>query len=226
LQQAMNQGNLQLIQDLTDQLAELDVTIQENTKAYFDARIADVNRVAGQGNTVIDYQKQILELQGAISGVTDLAGELALEKQRTGVLDAQRESLMSLLQEAQAAGNDQGVIDLTNQLYENQIALLQNTQAINELNGTATKPQQFSSTAWQWFRNAIFNGANGLLPQYSLSNMSTLPMSSSITPAANANGTTIDNSKTVNLEINQAGEVVDPMVVGNTVAFAVSTPST
>lgn len=49
------------------------------------------------------------------------------------------------------------VIDMTGQL-------VQNTTQLKTLNSPAA--QSWSSTAWQWFRNAIFNGAGGLLPQY------------------------------------------------------------
>ena len=51
-------------------------------------------------------------------------------------------------------------------MSENTIALLDNTQTINQLLGLTNQPQTFSSSSWEWFREAIFNGMGDVLPQY------------------------------------------------------------
>jgi hypothetical protein len=160
--------NVGLIQDLTDQLAELDVTIAENTQAQFQARVEDVNRIANYGLGINDLNKRIAELTGQITGNTDSAKLLALAQERTQILETQRASLEQLLLDAMKAGDQAAINDLTTQLLENQVAVLENTVAINELNGTVNGMQTFSTTAWQMFQNAIFNGNSGLLPQYEM----------------------------------------------------------
>jgi phage-related protein len=50
-------------------------------------------------------------------------------------------------------------------IIDNEAALQQNTQELQTLQ-QQNKIQEFTSTAWSWFRSAIFNGMGGLLPQY------------------------------------------------------------
>lgn len=54
---------------------------------------------------------------------------------------------------------------LTESLLQNATSTVDNTNAIRALNGSMTG-QTWSSTAWAWFRNAIFTGEGKLLPQY------------------------------------------------------------
>jgi hypothetical protein len=161
LQEAAGLGNVALIQELTDQLAELHVAIAENTQAYFSARFEDVNARTNFATQVNDLNKQIIELQGGISGALDNGALLALAQQRTAILENQRAELQALLNEARATGNQQNVNTPTVALLENQVALLQNTQAINELNGNMTEPQSFTSTACQLNRQPIINRNKG-----------------------------------------------------------------
>lgn len=58
-------------------------------------------------------------------------------------------------------------------IIDNEGALQQNTQQLKELKGELTAPQGFTSTAWQLYRRAIFNGMGGLLPQYQIPQMDT-----------------------------------------------------
>lgn len=50
-------------------------------------------------------------------------------------------------------------------IIDNEAALQTNTQQLQELN-RQNNIQQFTSSAWQWFRQAIFTGMGGLLPDY------------------------------------------------------------
>jgi hypothetical protein len=55
---------------------------------------------------------------------------------------------------------------LIQQLIDNQGAIADNTKAIDELTNASTELQGYSTTAWQMYRTAIFNGLGGLLPAY------------------------------------------------------------
>ncbi len=60
-------------------------------------------------------------------------------------------------------------IDVIKQaLLDNELALLQNTEQLKNLTSELGVPQGFQTSAWQMFRQAIFNGAGGLLPQYKI----------------------------------------------------------
>ena len=120
---------------------------------------------------VNDLNKQITELQGTASGQLDQARIANLLMERDQILRTQGNELQALLLEAQAAGNQQAVNDLTVAMLENQVAILQNTQALDEANGLMKDPQSFTSTAWTWFREAIFSGMGQVLPQYDPNNL-------------------------------------------------------
>ena len=227
-------GNMGLVEELTDALAELHVAVIENTSAYFDARFADVNARAGFSNQVNDLNKQILELEGAISGSVNNAALLSLAQQRTATLQNQRAELQALLNEARSVGNEQDVNDLTVAMLENQVAILQNTQAINELNGTVTDPQTFSSSAWQLFRNAIFNGNTGLLPQYAVPSAATSGQiaakgASTLMPSSVGGGSSTSDSvqyNDIDVNLSHPVEDVSGIEIGNRVAWSIKTDTT
>jgi hypothetical protein len=52
-----------------------------------------------------------------------------------------------------------------NALIANEQAIIDNTKQMEDLTNPS-KTQSWSTTSWQLFRNAIFNGAGGLLPQF------------------------------------------------------------
>lgn len=241
LQRVMSESpmNVQLIQSLTDQLAELDTTIQENTKAWFNTRVQDVNDRFGRANTTLDLRKQIIELTGALPGNTvDTAAELEIERQRTVALQAQAAGLQELLNEAIANQDDQAINDLSDQLLQNQIATLQNTQAINDLTGATTQPQGFQSSSWEWFRQAIFSGMGDVLPQYIVPGAATggivtksgLAMVHSGEPIVPAHIADAEwgggGGDTFNFEINEAGGPIDLTELASTVAWAKKTAQT
>lgn len=166
LQSAQAQGNMQMVQDLTDALADLDVTIQENIKAAFQARVDDVNSEASFALGINSLNQQIVDLTGQISNNTDQAAILGILQERQNILLIQRQGLEALLEEARRNNDQQAVRDLTTAVLENQVATLQNTQAINTATGATTDPQTFSSSAWTLFREAIFDGMGRVLTRY------------------------------------------------------------
>ena len=166
---ALREHNNDLVNSLNDQLAELTVQIAENNKAQFDAKNEAVNARANLAITQSDLRTQIAQLTGQISGNTDQAALLAeatikataLQEQRTG-LQAQ----LYRLTHATGIKNQAAIDDLTTQLLQNELAILQNTQATDELTGNLSKDQGFTSTAFEVFSQAIFTGSGGLLPMY------------------------------------------------------------
>lgn len=224
--------NVGLIEDLTDQLAELDVTIAENTKAAFDAKVTAVNETANFSLNTIDLNRRITELRGSINGNTDKNELLRLANERGAVLQRQRLAQQALLDEAIAAGNQQGMNDLSTQLLENEVATLENTQSINELNGTIKEPQQFSTTAWTMFRQAIFDGMGGLLPEYHIPQMHTggLVTKAGIFELTPGERVSADGSGNTNVDLDihvtKPIEEADPLHIGKRVMREFQTANT
>lgn len=231
--------NMQLIQDLTDQLAELDVTIAENTQAAFQARVQDVNAQASFGLNVLSLQQRIAELTGTMTNTDSAEQVRALLQQRNILLERQRLGLEQLLAEAQASGDQKAIEDLTTQLLENQIAVLENTQAINQIVNADTT-QDFSSSAWQQFRTAIFDGLGNLLPHYAMAVPSAatgakimqggiirVHEGEEVVPAEIVRGTTMSGATTkqeINTEVHLSNptEVADPVYIGNAIGFRIA----
>jgi phage-related protein len=119
-------------------------------------------------------------------------------------------------------------------LIDSQNAIESNTSQINELNGNLGKAQSFSSTAWQWYRMAVFTGAGGLLPQYQIPSMQTggFVRKSGIfnleagefvvNPARGQSPGGITNHITV----HESGPETDYTYLANRIAFASRVPST
>ena len=172
--QARLDGNTGALETLTDQIAELGVQIEENSAALFQARVEDANRRTGVITSAANARIRIAELQREL-GILTPEGAAAVSREQLGVsrtaLEAQRAAYQQLLQEAQAAGNQEQIENLTQALLDNEIALLENSQQLQQINGTLNQPQSFTSTAWQMFRTAIFNGSGGLLPQFQVPGM-------------------------------------------------------
>ena len=219
--QAEANRNVGLVEELNDQLAELEVAIMENTKAYFDARVEDVNSRASFALNVNDLNKQITELQGTASGQLDQAKIANLLMERDQILRTQGNELQALLLEAQAAGNQQAVNDLTVAMLENQVAILQNTQALDEANGLMKDPQSFTSTAWTWFREAIFSGMGQVLPQYDPSGaMSGVNTGAVLYPSVSSSSSVTGDT---NIILNESGRPPDLTEISSVVTFASKT---
>ena len=224
LRGAQAQRNMALVQELTDALAELEVSIRENTKAAFDARVEDVNNRASFALNINDLNRQITDLEGTIGGQIDQARITALLQERGNILADQRLQLERLLAEAQAAGNQQAVNDLTVALLENRVAILQNTQATNEATGALTQPQTFTSSAWTRFREAIFNGMGQVLPQYNPQNMmGEINTGAVIYPSSGTGGGISRVSGDTNINLYEAGRPVDLEEVSAAITFASKT---
>jgi hypothetical protein len=165
-------------------------------------RQARIDAIANRGNFltgVFGNLNNLLTALGSITGSLDLGRQGGLLQQIIGTLTQTGGGLRQQLFEAfgvDARGmgptqlvdflkalNYDGIEanfseaqktqfeNLINAIIENATAIESNTDQLNQLNTPTT--QQWSSTAWRWFRNAIFTGSGGLLPQYQIPSMDT-----------------------------------------------------
>jgi hypothetical protein len=250
----------QQIQDLTDQIAELDVQLGENAQAISDntvaARQASIDAITNRGGFlggVFGGLSGIVKALGALAGSEDtkqiasIASAAGIVLAQTGAglreqllqgfgidlrgLDPQAlvnalrslnfdgvEANLSVAQRQQFEALIQAVID-------NAGAVVDNTQQLADLNSTTA--QSFSTTAWQLFRQAIFNGSGGLLPQYSLPNMSLQSALTSSTPSASPGATGgstslsrpgVVGSETIEVHLTNPTETTDPQWIGEVLA--------
>jgi hypothetical protein len=228
-QVAAQGNNNELVEELNDKIEELNVTIAENSAAAFAARVEDVNSRSGFDLTMNDLNKQVTELKGSIDGNIDQTKLLKLANDRQAILAQKGQDLLALQNET--APGSQQYNELAQALLENEVAMLQNTQAINELNGVMKEPQTFTSSAWSQFREAIFTGMGQVLPQYEFQSMQqgghvirgglfNLHPGERVL-SSSTNSTRGDT--TFNFEINEAGGPVDLTALSSTVAFAAKT---
>lgn len=140
--------------------------------------------------------------------------------------------LTQLAQTAFASGQfddaqQEAIRNLIAAILRDESATIDNTTAIQNLNGTVA--QSFQSTSWQLFRQAIFNGSGGLLPQYQIPAMATggmitadgmayLHSGEKIVPAGVDRRSPYDGGDT-NLYITSPTEVLDPGYVSTVLAF-------
>ncbi len=220
LGQAQAAGNVGLVQDLTDKINELTVSIVEQTKAERDARFAASNEAFDFTTSMNDLQTQLVTATDAATGQTSSAELLRLAQEKLALYSARQLELQQQLQEAMLAGDVKATQDLQKALLENQIAVQNNTRAVNEITNAGTAPASYSSTAWQWFRTAFLTGTGGVMPQYTPPVMADV---GSIGPAGSSSTTTNGNTYNTHVEVNEAGGPVDVTQIANSVVFAQAT---
>ena len=133
--------------------------------------------------------------------------------------------------------NSQEIIALRTRLVELGIAIQENTEAL-----TGTTTQNFSSTAWQLFRRAIFGGENQILPGFSQSvnnaTVSTQVVASAavgamvmsdgllyahkgekIVPAAVSRNLGDMSTQNISVTVNEAQQSADPTYLAKRLAF-------
>ena len=180
------------IAELDAQLAENAADVRSNTNRRRRARIGAITSRGSFLGGVYGGLGGIFDALGALTGTTDMAGKSSLlgksgdtlRQSGTGYanqlfsnygIDIRGLAPADIAQvlgginyDAAESGmnpEEKATFEgLINSIIENTGAQISNTQQIKQLNSPNT--QTWSSTAWQWFRNAIFDGAGGLLPQY------------------------------------------------------------
>jgi hypothetical protein len=257
LAQAQQQGNQGAVEDLTDQIAELDVSIAENTAAIksntVQARQAAIDAISNRGTFlggVFGGLQNILTTLGQLSGTTDTNGIRSLLQQQgttltqtgsglaqqllegygvdvRGLSPAQLVTVLSGLnydqiESGMSEEQRQQFEGLINAIIENTGAQVSNTQQLEQLNNPNT--QTFTSTAWTWFRNAIFNGSGGLLSQYQNPSIGIAPgMTNALvtTPSpaslavANRNASASSGDFNVGINVTEQVEDADPEVIAS-----------
>jgi hypothetical protein len=244
------------IEELNVQLFENAAAIRSNTVAARQAKIDAITNRGGFLGGVNSGLQNILQTIGATTGVLDIkriqdltkqAGEDLIQTGRDlrqqlgetfgvnllglsgqGLSDVlssmnfdQVEASFSLEQRAQFEG-------LINAIVENAGAVEQNTQSLKDL--SSVQQQTFSSSAWQLFRRAIFNGMGGLLPEFRaplmasggtiLSNGLIFGHSGeTIVPANVSRDSTWQGGDTNNIYITSPTEVADPGHLASVLSF-------
>lgn len=271
LSAAISQGNEGAIEELTKQIEELNIEVVNNIQAIRDNTDAQFDFAVGQsqeGNSFLLSLNQGAQAISsgliAISGIADDATQLAILNQRQTQLQKTSKddrgflgqllgqfginvgnlgtisgnNLVPYLENLYKQALDSGALDdaqittmknLITAIINSETALLDNTKAIKDLNGGIT--QTFTSTAWTTFRQAIFDGNGGLLPQYSIPSMDTggyVAKSGLFNLHAGEKvlrKDEVDNSHTIgefHTHITNPTEVVDPYTLGPKIAWAMA----
>ncbi len=114
-------------------------------------------------------------------------------------------------------------------IIQSETALLDNTKAIKDMSSSVM--QTFTSSAWTTFRQAIFDGNSGLLPQYSIPSMDTggyVAKSGLFNLHAGEKvlrKDEVDNSHTIgefHTHITSPTEVLDPYTLGPKIAWSLA----
>ena len=139
-------------------------------------------------------------------------------------------AIASLIEAVGGPGSPMGslIMSMIGGLGDNVLAQLENTQAIKDL--TKAQTQDWSSSAWQMFRNAIFTGAGELLPQYVVPSAQTgafvrrsglvnAHAGEVIAPPERIWGSKSGDKYDVAVNIETPMEVADPVDLGNRIGY-------
>lgn len=180
------------IQELDVEVQENTAAMVSNTVAARQAAIDNITQRGSFLGGVFGGLQNILQGLGGLSGTQDTSGILGLLGQSGTTLSQTGEGLRGQLSDGYGIDlrgmSPQQVVDklkgvnydsveqgmtteqktqfesLIQAIIDNTGAQVDNTQSIQSL--TNPTSQNFASTAWQMFRQAVFNGSGGLLPQY------------------------------------------------------------
>lgn len=144
---------------------DLQDSLDTNISAQADAQQQELQaRLGVTANE--DVQIGSSQLRGQLAG---LRGDTGGQRTELGVQAKLIADKIAQLTEQQAhygVGSPEWQ-QFQDAIVGNQIALEENTKAIEELSG-GTALQDFSSAPWRLFRQAVFNGLGGLMPQYNI----------------------------------------------------------
>lgn len=222
------------------------ITSRQQFQGGVQGTLAQIIEAVGQlaGNQVdVGRQIQVATDQGATLGQTRdaLRGDLL----RDWGIDLMGLSGLNLVDRVRGMNFDQltagmdekskGVFEsLINEILNNELALIGNTKTIQELSGQVAESQTFSTTAWQWFRQAIFNN-NEVLPQYRVpSNVADPAMvalsdsrsSSSLRSSAISKEVVREVHQDIDVNYNEVNESPSPEETATRVAWFAKTANT
>jgi hypothetical protein len=237
---------LQQIDQLNGQIAQNVQALEDNTAqviaqnaSYIEARsqfstgvfsgLANIITTIGQTTGFTDvkslasvYGASNQSLQGTQSQLTGQLSQLS-GINLSGLSGASlAAAIMGINMPGVEAGHDTTWVNtfetLINSIVSNDQAITQNTQQLATLNGQLLQPQSFNTSAFSNFRQSIFTGMGGLLPQYS----NLLPSGSQpITPTFQSGtpGTTGPAVIIENLNLTNPVGAVDTQLLGEQLAF-------
>jgi len=207
----------------------------------------DEAKAAGDQGRVDELTKQISDIESGKN--PNQQAMIDLINQDTNVLQAARKRIQKDLAKARKAGDQQRVDELTQQLLDNQLAIIENNLRIKELteateDNTETTEENtqetfnFTSTAWDKFRFAVLQGTGvspdltGTIPQMasggfvSREGLAYLHSAEVVVPAGQADKFMSMGSGgplVENINFTQPMEVADPIAVSNQIGFKLST---
>ena len=203
-----------IIKAIGDMMGETD------TSYLYDLATSKGNTLVSQGSSLKSYLNDFLG--GTLdSSFTSLSGKDLVEAVNTIVNNT---DLSGMIQEQV----DQ-FYSLVDAILQNEAAVQENTAAIEDLEG-AMKEQTFTTSAWEKFRQAVFNGSGGLLSSYDIPQMASggfiqkeglfhLHAGEKVTPASMVNN---DSNTNIHVNINEAGGYPDPNAIGKIIGWELS----
>jgi hypothetical protein len=194
------------------------ITGQDNPELRKTLAAQQGDAIAQQGKGLRGLLAELIGLDPASAGQLMGAGGLDLFNIIQGLTTGDRlEQIMASLNEDQRAI----FTDLVGAVLDNEGALMENTQAIKELEGSINEPLSVNSSAWELFRSAVFNGMGGIMSEFtnSIPQMATggfaardglyyLHAGEKVVPNGGVAGDTA-----FNLYITEPTEVADPEMI-------------
>lgn len=220
---AVTSGNQTLADELRDQIAELNQEISEQYRRKFDEARSAADKTFGFRSSLNDVALNIANLSGP--GFTpNLAAVRSVLAQRLSLLGARGSELQAQLAGAYGTGDQDAIRELTLAIEENKLAVLQNSQQLEEVTGRLTD-QTWTSSAWEQFRIAIFNGLGGLVPGMTTPSLQAGSVSvgvdpSTYLPSGSSVLTPTTNTDVKNyITVNSPTPVIDPMIVAQDIGY-------
>lgn len=144
--------------DTQDALNANAASAYEAQQAVFPGKVFDATNKNNRDITTQDIKLRLAQATG------DVAGQKAAITARGGDIQSNIDALTKLLADPTLTIAQRQ--DLLDAIDEQKIALIDNTKSLDELTAVQTELQDFSTSSWQQFRTAVFNGTGGLMPQY------------------------------------------------------------
>lgn len=218
LKAAEKLGDKDMINAINDQIDELQTSIVEMAAQQFQNSIDEINKKADRKLSIESLREQIATASAALTGTDAGPALVKLKEEKGAILREQAGELQKKLAEATAAGNKDAMDALTEQLLENQLAQIENTQALQDINGTMTL-QNFSSSSWSSFREAVFDGNGGLSPRFQ--SAASAPPTASYGAVGGSGGKPMGSSSNanINVSITETKEKADPQEIGERIAW-------
>jgi hypothetical protein len=224
---------------LINQMAEFQQSVFGGAQAFFQALTArtGIDTLSQQVTALQGILGSLrVQQQGLLSQLISLAG---LPRDAAGLTGADLVNYLVSISSGPAfdaimAGLDptqqDAFRDLVNALISNATAVEQNTGALNDI--TQPGAQSFASTLWTTFRQAVFTGAGGLLPNITTtvptatvgarvlaSGVMIVHAGEEVRPAAVSRDYRSQGGDIYNMNVTTPTEVLNPTDVGRQLAF-------